>query len=164
MRFLELALVNRWTGKGLRAIDHRLLPDPRQCVKDIPLWQMPLCIRKKQFFVVKYLLFFCMWPLIDYILQYFFHSWYSWKQCRTYLKWCIRTAFCSLFQSSTICVHLCISVVLLENLERNEEEDEKRLKNNLILKKTWTRIKVVLKRYLPHFLITLRIFGIWLKD
>ncbi|XP_022848699.1 uncharacterized protein LOC111371000 [Olea europaea var. sylvestris] len=37
VRFLELALVNRWTGKGLRAIDHRLLPDPRQCVKDIPL-------------------------------------------------------------------------------------------------------------------------------
>ncbi|KAL2476604.1 haloacid dehalogenase (HAD) superfamily protein [Abeliophyllum distichum] len=37
VRFLEVALVNRWCGKGLKAINHRLLPDPKECVKDVPL-------------------------------------------------------------------------------------------------------------------------------
>lgn len=37
VRSLEVALVNRWSGKGLKAINHRLLPDPEKCVKDVTL-------------------------------------------------------------------------------------------------------------------------------
>ncbi|MCD9561447.1 Phosphatidylglycerophosphate phosphatase 1, chloroplastic/mitochondrial [Datura stramonium] len=34
VRKLEMALVNRWSSKGIKPISHRLLPDCRHCVKD----------------------------------------------------------------------------------------------------------------------------------
>ncbi|XP_060209472.1 phosphatidylglycerophosphate phosphatase 1, chloroplastic/mitochondrial-like [Lycium barbarum] len=34
VRKLEMALLNRWSRKGVKPISHRLLPDCRQCVKD----------------------------------------------------------------------------------------------------------------------------------
>uniref|UniRef100_A0A5B7BR99 Phosphatidylglycerophosphatase n=1 Tax=Davidia involucrata TaxID=16924 RepID=A0A5B7BR99_DAVIN len=37
VRKLEVALVNRWSRRGLKPTDHRLLPDALQCVRDPPL-------------------------------------------------------------------------------------------------------------------------------
>ncbi|XP_070033271.1 phosphatidylglycerophosphate phosphatase 1, chloroplastic/mitochondrial-like isoform X2 [Nicotiana tomentosiformis] len=34
VRVLEMALVNRWSRKGIKPISHKLLPDCRQCVKN----------------------------------------------------------------------------------------------------------------------------------
>ncbi|CAA2954058.1 hydrolase (HAD superfamily) [Olea europaea subsp. europaea] len=42
VRSLEVALVRRWSGKGLKTINHSLLPDPGKCVKDLKSLQNEL--------------------------------------------------------------------------------------------------------------------------
>ncbi|OIT32298.1 PREDICTED: uncharacterized protein LOC109207528 isoform X2 [Nicotiana attenuata] len=37
VRVLEVALVNRWSSQGMKPVNHTLLPDCQQCVKDEPL-------------------------------------------------------------------------------------------------------------------------------
>ncbi|XP_057792266.1 phosphatidylglycerophosphate phosphatase 1, chloroplastic/mitochondrial-like isoform X2 [Salvia miltiorrhiza] len=37
VRLLEVALIQRWSKKGIMPISHKLVPDPAKCVKDVPI-------------------------------------------------------------------------------------------------------------------------------
>ncbi|KAH6764103.1 haloacid dehalogenase superfamily protein [Perilla frutescens var. hirtella] len=37
VRLLEVALVKRWSGSGVKMMSHSLIPDSMECVKDVPL-------------------------------------------------------------------------------------------------------------------------------
>ncbi|KAL1560565.1 phosphatidylglycerophosphatase [Salvia divinorum] len=37
VRLLEVALIKRWSKKGIMPVSHKLFPDPAKCVKDVPI-------------------------------------------------------------------------------------------------------------------------------
>ncbi|KAG6419424.1 hypothetical protein SASPL_121646 [Salvia splendens] len=37
VRLLEVALIKRWSNKGIMPVSHKLFPDPAKCVKDVPI-------------------------------------------------------------------------------------------------------------------------------